>query len=274
MEKRKTEPTSVRWSGQVRIKTLYKWRLDWRVIPSPPIWSPYILFHQQQLFLFIFLFLNNYRIDTLLIFFGGVGECKAFMRATRGADNEYCVVRITVKSKMRRIRPFFPLKVIFSVMSRLNFAGHFDTLDPSGLSLGYPRSLRRQLPCRPWHDSRCSWLTSSPPPVRLSRQRHPPRHHGLELSEGGGPALLHLLHCHPPETEVEAAHVNCQTTWLARQWWWGLLTEEHLELCQGLRGSCRRRLRGQPKENPKDSKCPVKLSLEMTEKITFSGIKV
>ena len=22
-------------------------------------------------------------------------------------------------------------------------------------------------------------------------------HHGLELSEGGGPALPHLLHCHP-----------------------------------------------------------------------------
>ena len=37
-----------------------------------------------------------------------------------------------------------------------------------------------------WHDSRCSWLASSPPPGRYSRQR---------------PRLT--------------------ATWLAKQWWWG-----------------------------------------------------
>ena len=72
-------------------------------------------------------------------------------------------------------------------------------------------------------------------------------HHGLELSEGGGPSLPHLLHYHHPEPEVEAAHVG-------RLGWPGNGGEEHLEECQGLQGSCRRKLRGQPKENSEGSR--------------------
>ena len=68
-------------------------------------------------------------------------------------------------------------------------------------------------------------------------------HHGLQLIEGGLFALPHLLHCHPPEPEVKAAHVR-------RLGWPGNAGEEHLESCQGLQGSCQRKLRGQPKENP------------------------
>ena len=237
MEKRKTEPTSVRWSGQVRIKTLYKWRLDWRVIPSPPIWSPYILFHQQQLFFFIFLFLNNYRIDTLLIFFGGVGECKAFMRATRGADNEYCVVRITVKSKMRRIRPFFPLKVIFSVMSRLNFAGHFDTLWCSwpfrtffrlSSKLASATALQTLARCQvllaDLFTSFGSTLSAKASATALSSVR-------VEV-EG---LLFFTSSIATPQKQKSRQLMSIVKRRLARQWWWGLLTEEHLELCQGLR---------------------------------------
>ena len=33
-------------------------------------------------------------------------------------------------------------------------------------------------------------------------------HHGLQLVEGGGPALPHLLHGHAPEPEVQAAQVG------------------------------------------------------------------
>ena len=72
-------------------------------------------------------------------------------------------------------------------------------------------------------------------------------HHGLELSEGGGPSLPHLLHYHHPEPEVEAAHVG-------RLGWPGNAGEEHLESCQGLQGSCQRKLPGQPKENPEGSR--------------------
>ena len=69
MEKRRTAPTSVRWSGQVRIKTLYKWRLDWRVIPSPPILSPHILFSSTT---------------TIFVYFP----------LTKQADNDFCVFDI------------------------------------------------------------------------------------------------------------------------------------------------------------------------------------
>ena len=57
----------------------------------------------------------------------------------------------------------------------------------------------------------------------------------LELREGGGPALPHLLHYHHPEPEVEVAHVR-------RLGWPGNGGEEHLQECQGLQGSSRRKL--------------------------------
>ena len=70
---------------------------------------------------------------------------------------------------------------------------------------------------------------------------------GLELSEGGGPALPHLLHYHHQEPEVEAAHVR-------QLGWSGNGAEEHLEECRGLQDSCRRKLRWQPIDNPEGSR--------------------
>ena len=118
---------------------------------------------------------------------------------------------------------------------------YFNVLDPSGFCLGCPRSLRRQLPCRPWHDSSCFWLTS--PPGWRSRQRSPPRH----WAQWG----WRVCSSSPPRNRSRGS--SCQPTRPARQWWWGLLAEEHLVLCQGLQGSFRRKLRGQAKENPEGS---------------------
>ena len=50
----------------------------------------------------------------------------------------------------------------------------------------------------------------------------------LELREGGGPALPHLLHCHPPKPQVEAAHVR-------RLGWPGNGGEEHLDRARACR---------------------------------------
>ena len=71
---------------------------------------------------------------------------------------------------------FTPLKMIFSVISITQLYGtfrYFNSSDPSGFSLGCPWSLCRQLPCRPWHNSRCSWLTSLPPRGQHSAKASP-----------------------------------------------------------------------------------------------------
>ena len=114
---------------------------------------------------------------------------------------------------------FTPLKMIFSVISITQLYGtfrYFNSSDPSGFSLGCPWSLCQQLPCRPWHDSRCSWLPSSPPRGRHSRQRPPLRpwaQWGWMACSSSPPPLP------PPRTRSRGS--SCRATWLARQCWWG-----------------------------------------------------
>ena len=98
--------------------------------------------------------------------------------------------------------------MIFWVISRIDFMGHFDILlfqtpqvfletaleTGAGDCFAGPGTVPGA-PGRPLHLLLVDTLGEG-------------LHHGLQLIEGGLLALPHLLHCHPPEPEVKAAHVR------------------------------------------------------------------